>query len=111
MNHDQNLFVQAEMRSLLDHMPAEWASRNPVLFLAHLDHVRQQATQYRLAALRDLSCALESALHPGRHGGGVTTIARLYLEAMRATLDCGEINPAMTEALMASVALRIGGRP
>ena len=43
--------------------------------------------------------------------GGGTTIARTYLEAMRAALDCEEINPAMTEALMANAALRLGGQP
>ncbi len=77
----------------------------------HLDHVRQKATQYRLFALRDLSCALETALQPAMQNGGAMTIARSYLEAMRAALDCGEINPAMTEALMANVALRLGGQP
>jgi hypothetical protein len=43
--------------------------------------------------------------------GGAITIARSYLEAMRTTLDCNEMNPAMTEALMANVALRLGGQP
>jgi hypothetical protein len=110
MNHDQNLFVQAEMLNLLDDLPAELAGQHPLQFLMHLDHVRQKATQHRLSALRDLSCALESALQPAMQNGGATTIARSYLEAMRATLDCGEINPAMTEALMANVALRLGGQ-
>ena len=111
MNHDQNLFVQTEMRSLLDNLPAELAGRHPLQFLMHLDHVRQRATQYRLSALRDLACALEGALQPALQTGGATTIARSYLEAMRATLDCDEMNPAMTEALMANVALRLGGQP
>lgn len=111
MNHDQTLFVQAEMRNLLDNLPAELAGRHPLQFLMHLDHVRQRATQHRLCALRDLSCALESALQPAMRRGGGTTIARGYLEAMRATLDCAEINPAMTEALMANVALRLCGQP
>lgn len=111
MNHDQNLFVQAEMRNLLDNLPAELASQHPLQFLMHLDLVRQRATQYRLSALRDLICALEGALQPAIQAGGGTTIARTYLEAMRATLDCGELNPAMTEALMANVALRLGGQP
>ncbi len=111
MNHDQYLFVQAEMRNLLDNLPPELVARHPLQFLMHLDHIRQKATQHRLSALRDLSCALESALQPAMATGGGTTIALAYLEAMRATLDCGEINPAMTEALMANVALRLGGQP
>lgn len=111
MNHDKDLFVQAEMLSLLDSLPAELAGQHPLQFLMQLDHVRQKATQHRLAALRDLSCALETALQPALHNGGATTIARSYLEAMRAALDCIEINPAMTEALMANVALRLGGQP
>jgi len=111
MNHDQNLFIQAEMRNLLDKLPPELAGRHPLQFLMQLDHARQRATHHRLTALRDLICALEGALQPAMQTGGGTTIARTYLEAMNAALDCAEINPAMTEALMANVALRLGGQP
>tara|TARA_R110001592_G_scaffold130738_1_gene344000 strand:- start:1719 stop:2093 length:375 start_codon:yes stop_codon:yes gene_type:complete len=111
MNHDQNLFVQAEMQALLDDLPVELVARHPVQFLMHLDHVRQKATQHHLSALHALSCAFETALQPAIQNGGATTVARFYLEAMRATLDCEEISPAMTEALMANVALRLGGQP
>ncbi len=111
MDHDQNLLVQAEIQTLLNDLPAELVVRHPVQFLMHLDHIRQKATQHHLSALHDLSCALETALQPTLRNGGATTIARFYLEAMRATLDCDEISPSMTEALMANVALRLGGQP
>lgn len=111
MNHDQNLFVQAEMLNLLDDLPAELAGQHPLQFLMRLDHIRQKATQHRLFALRDLSSVLETSLQPVIYNGGATTIARSYLEAMRAALDCGEITPVMAEALMANVALRLGGQP
>lgn len=111
MNHDQNLMVQAEIQKLLDELPAELVVRHPVQFLMHLDHIRQKAIQHHLSALHDLSCALETALQPAIHNGGATTVARFYLEAMQATLDCEEISPSMTEALMANVALRLGGQP
>lgn len=111
MNHDQNLFVQAEMQALLNDLPAELVARHPVQFLMHLDHIRQKATQHHLSALHDLSCALEAALQPAIQNGGATTVARFYLEAMHATLDLHEISRPMTEALMASVALRLGGQP
>lgn len=111
MDHDQNLLVQAEMQALLNDLPAELVARHPVQFLMHLDHIRQKATQHHLSALHDLSCALETALQPAIHNGGATTVARFYLEAMRATLDLHEISGAMTEALMANVALRLGGQP
>lgn len=110
MNHDQNLFVQTEMLNLLDDLSAELVDHHPLQFLMHLDHVRQKATQHRLCALRDLSCALESALQPAMQNGGARTVAHSYLEAMRATLEMDEMNPTMTEALMANVALRLGGQ-
>lgn len=110
MNQNQNPFVKAEMRRLLDDLPAEMAVRRPLQFLIYLDHVRQKATEHRLSALRDLSCALESALQPTIQDGGAMTIARSYLDAMHATLDIDTIDPAMTEALMANVALRLGGQ-
>jgi ABC-type cobalamin/Fe3+-siderophores transport system ATPase subunit len=76
MNHDQNLFVQAEMHALLDELPAELIVRHPVQFLMHLDHVRQKATQHHLTALHDLSCALEAALQPAITNGGAATVVR-----------------------------------
>jgi hypothetical protein len=111
MDHDQNLFVQAEMQALLDNLSAELVARHPVQFLMHLDHVRQKAIQHQLSALHDLSCAFEAALQPVIAKGGAITVVRSYLEAMRATLDCHEIDGSMTEALMANVALRLGGQP
>ncbi|MFK7842789.1 MAG: hypothetical protein AB8B54_11035 [Sphingorhabdus sp.] len=110
MNHDKNLFVHAEMLTLLDDLPAELVGQHPLQFLLHLDHVRQKATQHRLSALRDLSCALETALQPAIQNDGAVTVARSYLEAMRTALDVDEMSPAMTEALMANVALRLGGQ-
>jgi len=111
MNHDQHLFIQAEMQALLEELSAELVVRHPVQFLMHLDNIRQKATQHQLTALHDLSCALEAALQPAIANGGAITVARFYLEAMRATLDCQQMSPAMIEALMANVALRLGGQP
>ncbi len=112
MNHERNLFVQTEMLNLLEELPAELLERHPLQFLMHLDHFRQKADQHGLQALRDLSSALETALQPVlQSGGGGTTTARFYLDAMRTALDMREMNAVMTEALLANVALRLGGQP
>lgn len=111
MDHDQNLLVQAEMLALLEGMPSSLVEKHPVQFLMHLDQVRQKAAQHHLTALHDLSCAFESALQQALQSGTGILVADSYLAAMREALKCGPISGAMLEALMANVALRLGGQP
>lgn len=111
MDRDQNLLIQAEMLALLEGLPAVLVERHPVQFLMHLDQIRQRAAQHHLSGLHDLACACESALQKALQAGGALTTARYYLEAMTDALGCGEIDRNMGEALMAHVALRLGGQP
>lgn len=110
MDHDQNLLVQSEMLILLDELPADLIERHPVQFLLHLDHIRQKAAQHRLGAVHDLSCAFEEALQPALKTGSGITVADSYLEAIRNAVQCNPISAAGTEAIMANVALRLGGQ-
>lgn len=111
MDHDQKLLIHAEMLSLLDNLPASMVERHPVQFLMHLDEIRQKAAQHGLTALHDLSCALEAALQPAFQNGSGLVTARSYLEAMRDALGSEALDPSTTEALLANVALRLGGQP
>ncbi|GAA0475880.1 hypothetical protein GCM10009096_17000 [Parasphingorhabdus litoris] len=111
MDHDQNLLVQAEMLTLLEGMPSSLVEKHPVQFLMHLDQIRQKAAQHHLTALHDLSCAFESALQQALQNGKGVLVADSYLAAMQEALTCGPINRSMSEALLANVALRLGGQP
>jgi hypothetical protein len=111
MEHDKNLLIQAEMLALLEAIPAALIEKHPLQFLMHLDQIRQKAAQHQLSALHDLSCAFEAALQQALQNGGGLVIAQSYLAAMKEALDCGTLDASMTEALMASVALRLGGQP
>jgi len=111
MDHDQNLLVQAEMLTLLDGIPASLMDEHPLQFMLHLDQVRLKASQHHLKALHDLVCACESELQKTLETGGGVTVAKAYLTAMRETLDCGPLDAQMSEAMMANVALRLGGQP
>jgi len=111
MDHDQNLLVQAEMLNLLEGIPASLIDQHPLQFMLHLDQVRLKASQHKLTAVHDLVCACESELQKTIETGGGATVASAYIEAMREALDCGPIDSQMSEALMANVALRLGGQP
>lgn len=111
MDHDQNMLVQAEMLALLEGIPSSLVEKRPVQFLMHLDQIREKAAQHHLTALHDLSCAFESTLQQALQSGAGVVVADSYLGAMRDALQCGPVDRAMAEALMASVALRLGGQP
>lgn len=111
MDHDRKLLVQAEMLKLIEGIPSSLIESHPVQFLMHLDHIRAKAAQHHLNALHDLSCAFESALQQALQTGHGVMTAQNYLPAMVEALTCGEIPADKTEAMMANVALRLGGQP
>lgn len=111
MDRDHKLLIQAEMLNLIDGLTPYLAARHPIEFLMHLDNIRHRALQHHLPVVRDLSCALEANLQPMIEQGGCTTIIHYYVEAMRDALDCQSIDASMAEALLANVALRLGGQP
>ncbi|MEP4214883.1 MAG: hypothetical protein ABJL35_05925 [Parasphingorhabdus sp.] len=111
MDQDRNLLVQAEMMALIEGIPSSLVEEHPVQFLLHLDQIRQKAEQHKLAALHDLSCAFESALQQALQTGSGMVTAKAYLGGMKDALACEPTNREMTEALMANVALRLGGQP
>lgn len=111
MEQDRNLLIQAEMLALVEGITPSLVEEHPVQFLLHLDQIRQKAEQHKLTALHDLTCAFESALQQAfKHGHGTVT-AQAYLESMKDALSCEPSDPRMTEAVMANVALRLGGQP
>ncbi|WP_074203621.1 hypothetical protein [Parasphingorhabdus marina] len=111
MEQDRNLLIQAEMLALVEGITPSLVEEHPVQFLLHLDQIRQKAEQHKLTALHDLSCAFESALQQAfKHGRGTVT-AQAYLESMKDALSCEPSDRRMTEAVMANVALRLGGQP
>lgn len=99
------------MLTLLEGIPATLVEKHPLQFLLHLDQIRQKAAQHHLTALHDLSCAFEAALQKALQTGTGVVTARSYLNAMKDALGCDPADAAMTEALMANVALRLGGQP
>lgn len=111
MDHDQHILIQAEMLNLLDGIHPALMDEHPLQFMLHLDQVRLKASQHHLTALHDLACACESELQKTLETGGGATVAGAYLAAMRESLDCGPIDAQMSEAMMANVALRLGGQP
>lgn len=111
MDHDRKLLVQAEMLNLLDGIPASLMEEHPLQFMLHLDQVRLKASQHHLKAVHDLVCACESELQKTLISGGGATVAKAYIDAMREALDCGPVDAQMSEAMMANVALRLGGQP
>ncbi|MEW4468511.1 hypothetical protein AB1K62_11835 [Parasphingorhabdus sp. JC815] len=111
MDHDKNLLVQAEMLALIEGIPSNLLEKHPVQFLMHLDQIREKAVQHHLTALHDLICAFESTLQRALQSGAALVVADSYLGAMRDALECGPVDHTMTEALLAHVALRLGGQP
>lgn len=111
MDRDQNLLVQAEMLNLLDGIPPSLMDEHPLQFMLHLDQIRLKASQHHLTAVHDLVCACESELQKSFETGGGATVASAYIEAMREALGCGSVDAQMSEAMMANVALRLGGQP
>lgn len=106
MEHDKYMQVRAELTGLVDAMQAAWAHGDGSAFLARLNIVRAEARRHHFHAVVDLLGALEQAAHISlmRADGGRAISG--YLDRIGDAVGCAEADPAMCEAILASVAVR-----
>jgi hypothetical protein len=110
MEHDSHMLVRSELLALIGALEPQMVHFHPVRFLMQLDQIRRTAVQHGLDGVPSLISALETAISRLSDNAGGVLVVQNYVEAMHEALECDSLNPAMTEALMAHVALRMGGQ-
>ncbi|MGL5836998.1 MAG: hypothetical protein ACRCY3_00690 [Sphingorhabdus sp.] len=107
-DHNQLLLIRAELSDLVEALQLTAYNANPLQYLLKLENIRATASHYGLSAVAEIIAAFEMALQ--RFGdSGSCTIADSFLGILSDALGVAHLHPAASEAMLASIAIRLGG--
>ena len=107
-DHDQLLLIRAELGELVDALRMTAYDANPLQFLMRLENIRETSARHVLTAISEIAATFEAALQRfGAHGSNAVTDS--FLGIMSDAIGIAHLHPAASEALLASVAIRLGG--
>ena len=103
-DHEGMLVVRAELCDRLDSLQRAAARMNIRDFSKAIGSIRTMAAAYGLAPVVCLADALERAMRAQPRG----CPAGLYFERLRDAIGCERLDDQASEALLASVSVRLG---
>ena len=111
-DHDRYLMVRAELYDLCDALRLTDFDASPVQYLLRLEQIRATAAFHGLTAIAEIASTFEAALErvgqragTKRHGNAVIDG---FGEILRDAIGISNLHPKASEALLASVAIRLG---
>ncbi len=107
-DHDRFLMVRAELYDLCDALRLTDFDASPLQFLLRLEQIRATAAYHGLTAIAEIASSFEAALQriePHRRGSAVVDA---FGEILRDAIGVADLHPKASEALLASVAIRLG---
>jgi hypothetical protein len=106
-DQDQLLLVRAELGELIEVLRLTAYEANPLQFLMRLENIRETSARHGLTAVSEIAATFEAALQ--RFGGkGSHAVIESFLGIMSDAIGVAHLHPTATEALLASVAIRLG---
>ena len=107
-DHDQLLMIRAELGDLVEALRMTAYDANPLQFLMRLENIRETSAHHGLTAVAEIAATFEAALQ--RFGlQGNHAVCDSFLGIMADAIGVAHLHPAASEALLASVAIRLGG--
>ena len=108
-DHDQFLMIRAQLCDLVDALRMTSYDANPVQFLLRLEHIRAVARATGLCAVAEITATFEAALQRAGKGGGCMMMSDSFFGILDDAIGVSHLHPTASEALLASVAIRLGG--
>ena len=107
-DHDRFLMVRAELYDLCDALRLTDFDASPMQYLLRLEQIRATAAFHGLTAIAEIASTFEAALQRiGVRGRGDAVIDG-FGEILRDAIGIADLHPKASEALLASVAIRLG---
>jgi hypothetical protein len=108
INHDRFLMIRAELYDLCDALRLTDFDASPVQFLLRLEQIRSTAAYHGLTAIAEIASTYEAALQRVQGHGRAMTVTDSFGEILRDAIGIAHVQPTASEALLASVAIRLG---
>jgi hypothetical protein len=105
-DHDQFLMVRAELCDLCDALRLTDFDASPVQFLLRLEQIRATASFHGLTAIAEIASTFEAALQ--RVQGRGANVVDCFSAILDDAIGVAHLHPQASEALLASVAIRLG---
>jgi hypothetical protein len=111
-DHDRFLMVRAELYDLCDALRLTDFDASPMQYLLRLEQIRATAAFHGLTAIAEIASTFEAALQRignrriKRERGDAVIDG--FSEILRDAIGIADLHPKASEALLASVAIRLG---
>ncbi|MEP7351012.1 MAG: hypothetical protein ABI668_13825 [Sphingorhabdus sp.] len=109
MDHDRLLLIRAELSALLDALQLTSFDANPLQFLVRLEAIRHTAVEHHFATVAEVAGVFEAAIQRVINGGGAESVISGFTGILSDAIGCSQLSPAVTQSLLASVAIRLPG--
>lgn len=107
-DHDQRLMVRTELFELCDALRLTDFDASPMQFLLRLEQIRATATRHKLTAVAEIAATFESALQRAQGHGRCQAVTDAFGTILLDAIGISHEQPQASEALLASVAIRLG---
>ncbi|MBL0923142.1 MAG: hypothetical protein IBJ12_01565 [Sphingomonadaceae bacterium] len=107
MDHDRQMLVRAELSDLLEALRLTSFDTNPLQFLVRLEAIRQTAVAHHFAAVAEIASVFEAAMSQVIESGGADCVVHSFSDILGDAIGCSQLSPAVTQSLLASVAVRL----
>lgn len=99
--------VRAELGELLEILQLTSFDSNPLQFLMRLESIREFAVQQRFTAVAEIASVFEATMQRVMFAGGADSVIASFTGILSDAIGCSQLSPAVTQSLLASVALRM----
>jgi hypothetical protein len=107
-DHDQYILIKAQLLDLLDTLRFTTYEASPVQFLLRLEQIREHAASRGLGAIAEIAATFEAALQHVGDRGGSGMVSESFCAILEDAIGVAHVHPNASEALLASVAIRLG---
>jgi hypothetical protein len=109
MDHDRQMLIRAELSDLLDALSLTSFDTNPLQFLVRLESIRKTAIAHHFTAVAEIASVFEATMSRVIEGGGADSVISSFSGILGDAIGCTQLSPAVTQSLLASVAIRLPG--
>jgi hypothetical protein len=107
MDHDRQMLIRAELSDLLEALRLTSFDTNPLQFLVRLEAIRQTAIAHHFAAVAEIASVFEASMSRVIESGGADSVISSFNGILGDAIGCSQLSPAVTQSLLASVAVRL----
>ena len=107
LDDDRQMLIRAELSDLLDALTLTNFDSSPLQFLVRLEAVRQAAIAHNFTAVAEIASMFEASMQRVIEFGGADSVIGSFTGILDDAIGCSQLSPSMTQALLASVAVRL----